>query len=250
MATTAVSLIEQALRINGALPGGQSARAHEITDGLTYLNNLLGSWRTEELLVPVTVLYEHDLSPVPAESNGEVRYTIGPGGQLDQPRPTPRIPAAAVVSGSQLHPLVIYETSIDWQRVRSGDYATLAGRPRYLLDQRGNDAAGLGWVQFWPTPGGGERVQISTPVALEKFPDPQTAIEFADGYERALVFALAIEMAPEYGRPISQDTKDIARMAKSMIKRVNQRTPRLRSDLADLVGHSSGLGSHVGGTVY
>ena len=61
--------------------------------------------------------------------------------------------------------------------------------------------------------------------------DPTAYIELPPGFWEALVFCLAERLAVEYQFTMRDDTQEIARMSLKRLKRINQRTPSLSTDV-------------------
>jgi hypothetical protein len=75
---------------------------------------------------------------------------------------------------------------------------------------------------FNPIPAYGGMVEIASYKPLQPFNALTDTVNLAPGYTRALRWALAFEMAPEYGRPVSQELASLAADAKTSITGLNQ----------------------------
>jgi len=94
--TTAQELIEFALKASGVLGVGQTAATEDLDDSFKALNMMLGVWNRERWLI-------WHLLDAGAVCTGAEYYTVGPGKQIDIPRPD-RIEAAylrQIVNGAQ-----------------------------------------------------------------------------------------------------------------------------------------------------
>jgi hypothetical protein len=75
---------------------------------------------------------------------------------------------------------------------------------------------------FLPNPALGGFIEIASYKPLQGFVNLTDTINLAPGYTRALRWALAFEMAPEFGRPVSQELASLAADAKTSITGLNQ----------------------------
>ena len=74
--------------------------------------------------------------------------------------------------------------------------------------------------------------------SVKQFASTSVNIDMPEGYEDAIMLALAIRMAPSYGKQVNPDTKQAARRAMNAIKVTNQVIPTM--DLPDAVMGRSG----------
>ena len=74
--------------------------------------------------------------------------------------------------------------------------------------------------------------------SVKQFASTSVNIDMPEGYEDAIMLALAIRMAPGYGKQVNPDTKQAARRAMNAIKVTNQVVPTM--DLPDAVMGRSG----------
>lgn len=182
---TAQQIVEGALRINGKLAAGASAKAHDATDGLEALRILIREWNSEDLMVYVTTADTHALTA------GTKSYTIGDGATIDTARPE-SIVDAYVAAGGLDHTIKI---------IGEKEYNRLAQKglgydwPTKLWYSPGYPN---GTIYLWP-PGGGT-LNLSS---IKPLSDPTLLtgdIAFPGIYDAALKWNLACEIAPEFGQ--------------------------------------------------
>ena len=95
-----------------------------------------------------------------------------------------------------------------------------------------NGAYPLRTVSVWPVP------MNTNPVTVwswEPLTDPEnldTPLNFPKGYERALRFSLAVELAPEFGKSVASEVTSIADASKATMRRLNSKSSILVGDLA------------------
>ena len=232
MATSVKNLIDQALRKFGAVQTGEQASPNEYADGLAALKIMLDGWSNEDLLVPFTVTERFPFDV------GRYQYSIGIAGDWDTVRPEDidfiRVEDAAGVK----HP--VYPVS----RNRLQYQGTIEpGRPgRYTVSR---DSRFL-YVEFDVYPTDPFALVTSrkpfNAQALDNFDAAydenadqseihpsgftltgiQTPLEFPTGYEGAILYNLAVHLAPEYpGIDLSPVVVSMAASSKALIKRAN-----------------------------
>lgn len=219
---TALSLIERARRLIKALGVGETLESELANNGLEALNAMLESWSLDELAVYVTKISTHNLTSVQT-------FTVGTGGTFNIPRPD-RIESAYVTVGGNDYPLQIIDNE-QWNAITEKD--TTATIPAYL---KYDANVPLGNISLFPIPNGGS-LTINTFQPLQRFTNLTDVLLLPSGYERAIAYNLAIEIAPEASMQISQEVARGARESKAAIMRINARMPVLGMDKS-LVGGS------------
>lgn len=205
---TPQDIINRALRLIGAISQGEAAEADDTANALEALNGLLASWSLERLNI-----YRIAENTLPL-SAGVGSYTVGPGGALNIPRPD-RLASAFVrdVNGMDIPLSVIDKPAYDAipDKALPGTYPD-----RIWLDP----ATPLATLHLWPLPGANLTLHLSTWQALAGVALADTLV-LPDGYERALAYNLALELAPEYGAPVSALVVKTAAESLAAVKRRN-----------------------------
>jgi len=103
-------------------------------------------------------------------------------------------------------------------------------------------------IKVWPIPSAANGVELWLWQPLSNFnlDDP---IAFPPGYERALRFALAIELAPEFGKDLPPQVPIAARAAKAIIKRLNSSPQVMVTDRGIATGRTTMFNYLKGDTV-
>jgi hypothetical protein len=215
--TTARDLIEGALRLLTVKAAGETLPADQAADGLQVLNDMLGSWNNE----PAMLYFEKDDS---LTLTGQQTYTIGPGGDIDTTRPL-RITDAFVRNQGIDYPVNV--VGDNWYADVA--YKATSGRPEYL--QYDADYP-LGTIKLWPVGDSSYTLYVTSHKQLPDFTNLSDTVNLPAGYERAIRYNLAIELAPEYGREPTNAIAQRANEAKRNIKRMNTRPPRMPADTA------------------
>ncbi len=98
----------------------------------------------------------------------------------------------------------------------------------------------LGTLYFWPVPTAGTVLYLYSQQQLAQFPTLTTPLVMPPGYQRALEYSLAEELAPAYGFEPPRTLVRTAASARRNIKRMN--LPDLRMSLPDAVVTSGSAG--------
>lgn len=202
--TTARTIIKRALQKNGVLTKGESPSADEASDGLSALNDLIGSWSNDSLLI-----YARLSESFPLVS-GQASYTIGSGGNFNTTRPLQILTAFTRIGSIDYHMDIV--NGIEYDKITQKNISSSI--PDVLFYDGNNP---LGTITIYPVPTTGD-LYIRSEKQLSEFTTLDTDIDFPPGWERALIFNLAIELASEYGQQVDQATYEIAMNALAKIK--------------------------------
>lgn len=224
--TTALDLISDALVDLGAVDPSESITADEGSHGLRRLNAMLGSWSNESLACYQIV--QEGFATVA----GTPSYTIGSGASWNTTRPL-KIESAFIRDSSS--------TDTDLDVYNRGEYDTIPlkttqFRPEALYY---TPAVPNGTVTLYGVPDAVFTVYLNSLKALQSFALLTTTVVLPEGYQRAVIANLSVELAPAYNRKPPDAVLAIARESKAAIKRLNSRTPKLR---LDHLGGSGGSG--------
>lgn len=218
--------IAKALRKAGVVGINQIPPGYLLTDGLDTLNDMLDSWSLESLMV---LFKTEETFSLVAQTR---EYTIGDGGDFDTVRPI-RLINANLKRDSRDYPLKVVERS-NYNKIgrkqTSGRSFAITYQPEYPL----------GKIALFFTPdSSSDQLFLSTQKQLESFPSLTTKVNFAPGYNRAVKYNLAIELAGEFGRGATLDPTiiAIAKVGKDNIKNVNSEPiPRVPLESAEATG--------------
>jgi hypothetical protein len=202
--TTARDIITKAFQKNGVLTKHEALSGDEAADGLFSLNAMVGSWANESLIINTRMIESFALT------SGQATYTMGSGGDFNTVRPI-KILSAYIRQGNTDYPLEILPLEV-YDRVQNKDTSTipqaLAIEPSYPLMR----------LSFYGEPYAGLTAFIRSEKPLTEFATLDTVIELPSGWERALIYNLAVETVSEYGQQVDQVTYDIASQSKGAIK--------------------------------
>lgn len=224
---TVRDLITASLRKLGVIASGENPSASEASDALDALNGMIDSWKTERLMV-VAVLPQ--VFPLVA---GQLSYTMGPGGNFDTDWPQ-RIDAVNLIyNQTGAPPLTLPVTLINQDQYNSFIVpSTASSIPLWVFP---DDNYPLRTLYFYTVPSVVNQVQIFTWQSLTEVTDLDTDLVLPPGYRRALIYNLAVEIAPEYGSTVTAALQSIAPMAiasKALVKSFNSKPLLLQCDPA------------------
>lgn len=209
--TTARDMIKSAMRKLNVLGTGQDLQANEAIDALATLNQMVSAMSVEG-----TNIIFGDTTESFALTNNDDTYTIGTGADFNTARPS-SIVSAFVRQSDTDYPLDIVDVR-QYNLIEDKDDP--AGYPEWLYYDGGYPT---GTIKLWPSPIGGMTLHITSRKALQTFPSLDTVVALPDGYEAALIYNLAIELAPEYEREPSPTVQRLARKYLLAIRGANMR---------------------------
>lgn len=213
MTTTVKSIIKKAMQKSGILTKTEEPAADEASDALDALNAMLSSWSNDSMLVYARTWETFDLI------GGIGTYTIGPGGDFDTVRPIEVI-AATVRIGSTEEPVDIITDEIYAEQIA---LKTQPGLPLYL---NYDNQFPLAKIRLWPIPSTNYPLFLLTEKLLSQF-SIDDEVDLPPGWERALIFNLAIEIASDYGPEPPRATVAIAGKSIGMIRKAVNRNRSL-----------------------
>src|SRR5215469_11921952 len=210
------NLINSAFRLINVLASGEVPSASEQSDALTILALMLDSWQAERLTI-FTILRDGSttsphLFPFVV---GQQTYTLGPGGNFNIARPAKIERMSIEWLANPAQPLELPLEMVNEQRWQTVPVKAITSTLPTVVYDDGNYP--LRNLAFWCTPTVVSNVVIYYWQALSQFPDLVTDVEFPPGYFKALRYNLAVDLAAEFGRPISPEVAAQALSSKSII---------------------------------
>lgn len=194
--TTARDIIKKALMKIGALVKSENPSADEANDGLLSLNAMISSWSNDSLVLYARTLESFTLS------GGTATYTMGTGGAFSTTRPIDILDAYIRFSNVDYPVNIITD-----EAYASVSFKSLTGMPQYL---NFDGAYPLATVKLYPVPSSAYTLYLLSEKAITQFTTLDTVMSLPDGWERALVYNLALELAPEYAQKPDESIVKIA----------------------------------------
>jgi len=228
---TAREMIASSLRLLGVLASSETATSDEANDALTSLNQMLSSWSNENLVVYQKVRDEFTLT---AADGSYTWGTTAGAGNFTTARPAQVLKANLELQGTDPQEIPLKILTLE-------EYAGLSLKS---LDSSFSQAVyfdgafpNMG-VEFYPVPSVAEHVVF---YSLKPFSvlTLSTELSYPPGYEKAIRYNLALDLAPEYGRAPDALIMQQAIETKAEIKRKNLQTPKLKTDLPIQSGKNS-----------
>ena len=216
---TASSMVIRALRLIGEKEVGGSLSSAEQTAYLSDLNAMMESWSLERLMC------YHEVEDSKALTVSDASYTIGSGGDWNTTRPT-TITQAWIRDSSNLDsPVEIINQqayNLIVQKTVDGTY------PQYLYYDTAYSTA-RGTIYIYPEPSAALTLYITSWKQLTQFATIGETVALPPGYQRAIEFNLAVELAGGF-KSVSAEVAKIARESKAAIKSFNQPSVFMRLD--------------------
>lgn len=207
--TTALQLVTSSLRKLGAVAAGEALDADEQSDALAALNQILESWNLKGLALFRRENAAYTLVP------SQQAYSVGSGADFDGARPI-TLHSAFVTRGGIDYPIAVL-TQAEWNDILQKSTESQLPEAVYYEPTFPD-----GTLRFWPVPIDALTVTLAIDMQLAAVADINDDLSFPPGYERALLYALAVDLAPEYPAvTLSQTVIDTADEALADIKRAN-----------------------------
>lgn len=222
---TARDLITGSLRIVGALANGEAPSASELQDGISALNDLLDSWSAQSLAVNARVRESFALLI------GKQSYTMGAAGDFNTSRPL-EIEQATIEVTSASPSVEVPLAMLNDQEWADELVKGVSSAIPTKLHMQGTSP--LETLDLWPIPAAVFNIILYSRKPLAQVANGNTAFTLPPGYNRALRYNLAAEIAGEYGRTISPKDQSIADDAFAIIKRQNTKPAYLKTETAAL----------------
>lgn len=211
---TALDLIRSSLVLTGALAQGEDPTNADAQDALRRLNLLVSAWKTQRLTMTGV---EENVYPL---VGSQAEYTIGPGGDFDQFRPTYLEYCGLILANTnpatEIKQAIITVKDWSYQAVKS-QTSTQPTQVYYnqTFTQTGADA-GLSTLIFWPVPTLVNSVRLYCPRPIDSFATLSTVYSLPDGAEEALEYNLAVRLI-QSGFGLRSNLQDIIPMAKESL---------------------------------
>lgn len=182
---TATTILQGAMRKLGLLASGESATVNELTDGLECLNDMLASWSIDQISLAYSTKEEFSLV------SGTSVYTIGPSADFDTAKPI-EILTAFIRDANDYDHILHIKPVLEYDRIQ---VKNLDNRPNTLYYKYGHPT---GIIYFDYEPVTVETLHLNSIKHLSSFADTTTDLAISSELKSALVYNVALEIAPEF----------------------------------------------------
>ncbi len=207
---TGNDVISAALLLDGIIYAGQTPSTEVLAAAQLSLNNMLSEWNAQGLAI-FSIIKNAPFSL----SSGTADYTIGTGATINVARPEKIeswrvIDAAGAANGGEPVDPKTFAS-------RADDNALIAAR----IEMLNYDAAfPTGTIHLYPIPNGGT-LELWVWEQLAVITDFTIALVFPPGYQKTVIYNLAVDIAPQNGREVGQTVKMIADAGKATLGGTN-----------------------------
>lgn len=198
---TGTELLEQARYANGSFGDGVTMSADEVADDLIALNMLLASWDAQ--------LYAHTQESK-ALTAGTASYTWGVGGNINTARPIELLDQTFIRVGSTDYPI----NKISQAEYNGISDKSTGGRPEYIFF---DPQVSLAYIYLYPTPNSTDSIYLTSLKGITEITDATATLGVLPELAAALKWNLAVELAPNYGVPVTQIMMMRAQQTKSVV---------------------------------
>lgn len=215
-------LIYSVMRLAGALASGEAATASEAQDALKSANSMLGLFSLDGLLIHKVTIEEFDLIP------GQASYTIGASANFGTSRPT-QILNAGLVDQDVEQPIELINNQ-QWAEVSAKGISSSIPTKLYF-----EPAFPQAVIYLWPVPSTATKLKLYSLKPLTAFASLDEEITLPPGYEELIKYNLYLRLAPEYGKPVDPDLRNLAIEAKLGVERQGNREILSTTGLTSLI---------------
>lgn len=212
--STARDIIRKALQKIGVLAEGEVGTAEQMADALDSLNIMLDSWAGQSLMTLQAIQESFALVA------GTASYSIGSGQTFNTTKPF-NITNAFIRNDNIDYPLDI----VTKKEHDSYSDKTTQSRPRSLYYDPGatQQTTQTGTIYLYRTPDEAYTLYINSEKPFTRFSALGDLITFLPAYNKALIYNLAIDLAPDYGAKISALIDREAGKSRKVIEKLNSK---------------------------
>lgn len=226
---TANDIIRASMRLIQVSAVDTDLTASELQDGLESLNRMLDSWSADELTLYQVIRETFNLAV------GQNPYSMGYGGDFNTSRPMKIVDAYLTLNNGSIpvsYPMQVLGYD-DYNAIRLKTLQT--NFPNYIYWQ---PSFPLSEVYIYPVfapndpaTQGPATITLTSWKPFDCIYDATAYMSFPPGYWEAITMNLATRLALEYQFDLRPDIIQLAANALKRIKRLNQRTPTLQTDV-------------------
>lgn len=234
--TTVRTIIDSSLRLIGVT----KSTPQQYKDALYALNTMLSNWNTDVNMIPNKVRTVYNLVP-----NYSV-FTLGPSGFFTADQAPVKVEAAAFIDSSL--------GDDEFDLTVNNDEAGIELTPASLTSTHPTDLI-VSYtfpdvtLTLWPVPTKTLQLVLYTWATFTVYSDLTDVFDLPTGWESAVRYALALELAPEYGREPSQFVITEAIRSKLAVRRYCIRTEDIQAPFVGTSTRNTNIASRTHGLV-
>ena len=207
--TTARDLIKRSMQKIGVLVKSEAPSDDEAQDALASLNALISSWSNDSSTIVSRAWETFTLT------GGDGVYTMGTGGDFNTTRPI-HIIGGYIRNGTTDTTLTV----VSDEAYNSVAFKALTGIPEFVNYDNSYPTDN---IRFYPVPSSSYTVFLLSEKPATEFATLDSDLSMPLGWERALIYNLALELAPEYGQQPDPSIAKIANDSLALIRIANIR---------------------------
>ena len=201
---TGNSIIQPALKLLGVIGQGETPATSDSDDARSILNTMIENWNIQDMNVLPRRVGSFSISGS-ADS-----YTIGSGQTWNTTRPTRILAAQHVIASGVANPVKVVDEA---EFVALTNYSQAGGAIAALYYTNTNTGAfTAGTVYIAPRGSNGQTINLYMLDSLPTFSDLVTTVALPTGYDQAIIYNLAVAIAPMFGRS-AKVTPELAQQA-------------------------------------
>jgi hypothetical protein len=222
--STVKKLMTSTIKLLGLIGPGQNAPAYMLADALEAMNMMLESWSSAPQSIYVVTRDELTMSSL------QTSYTIGTGGDFNVTRPQKIFPSFLTIDETD-YPLKTISRD-QYDRITIKSEPGIPGKIYY------EPTFPLGTLYFYSAP---REAYDFTLISMKPFDTYalNDNVELPPGYERAIKYNLALEIAPNYGKQVTPLIAQTAGGSFKMLKNANLTRQALLLTGLDPTGRAS-----------
>lgn len=224
--TVAQDIIQDALEMLGVYAPGEVISAADENRALTVFNDMLDNWSNLSLVTYARSEQSAVFTP------GKYQYTIGPGGDINLPRPIRILDGAGcayLIDASQTVYGMDVITQEEWNQITTRAFNTSQLPDTLFYDPQ----FPLGVINIFPTPTVAYTFYFDSLLPFTDAASLASTVSLPPGYNLAMKANLAMELLPYFPQTdqiVVQRVIEKASRSLGDIKRTNAKTPAAQFD--------------------
>jgi hypothetical protein len=209
--TAVIEIIDLCLKDIGMVGEGQTASDSSIADAFATLKQMLGQWQADKL-------YVYAQKEIITTPTGAVSYSVGPGADVDVPRPL-KIDSAFWRSGAVDYPVVVFHSLEDYARITLKSSGAMLAALCYV------PTFPLGTLYVYPQTSAGGELHMITRIDLPVYESSYDDLAVPPEYAMAIRYSLDEHLSTTFQTPLRPDIPALAQRARKVMKRNNISIP-------------------------